>query len=247
MISISHLNKSFAKNHILKDISARIEPGTITAIAGPNGSGKTTLMKCLLGLLRYESGEIAINGHDISRSSLYKKETGYVPQQSALPPNLSVEDMVSMLMELRSAAYSRYEELVSLLHLEGQTQKKSSSLSGGTKQKAGLLLGMLFHPSVLILDEPLSYLDPATSVVVKEELLRMKENGCTVLLSSHNMHEIEEIAGQLIYILEGRIHFSGSPVQLMEHHGTATLESALSHVLKNHYESNRQNLKIYRA
>ncbi|MCC6550433.1 MAG: ABC transporter ATP-binding protein [Ignavibacteriaceae bacterium] len=247
MIAISHLNKSFGKNHILKDISAQISPGAITAIAGPNGSGKTTLMKCLLGLLRYDSGEVFISGHNISLSSAYKKETGYVPQQSALPANLSIEDMVSMLMELRDATYSRYDDLVALLHLEGQIQKKSSSLSGGTRQKAGLLLGMLFHPSVLILDEPLSYLDPATSVVVKEELLRMKENGCTVLLSSHNMHEIEEIAGQLIYILEGRIHFSGSPVQLMEHHGTATLESALSHVLKNHYESNRQNLKIYRA
>ncbi len=247
MIQIDNLYKSFGKMEILKGISVEIETGKITAIAGPNGSGKTTLLKCILGLLRYEKGLIKVAGDDIQKSLNYKSNLGYVPQNSALPENLSIKEMAKMLMELRGTDDTRYEELKQLLKLENEEHKKSGSLSGGTKQKAGIVLGLMFNPQVIILDEPVSFLDPSASSRVKEEIMRLGAEGKTILYTSHNMSEIEEMADTLLYFLEGRIVYMGSPAKLIEETFSPNLEKAAAKLLRKHDESYSKNLKIYCA
>lgn len=247
MIEIKNLYKSYGKRQILKGVTTTVERGKITAVAGPNGSGKTTLLKCILSLLRYEQGKISIDGKDILESQVYKNTIGYVPQNSALPANLSIKEMAVMLKELRGIENTRYEELAELLALGTELEKKSSSLSGGTKQKAGILLGLLFDPALLILDEPVAFLDPTASATVKEELQNQVDAGKSVLFTSHNMHEISEIADTLIYFLDGRIVWQGSPQKLMEETFSQNLEKAVSHLLKKHHEPYTKNLKIYIA
>jgi len=245
MIEINNLYKSYGKRQILKGITTTIPSGKITAIAGPNGSGKTTLLKCVLGLLRYEEGRITIDGKDILHGDDYKKYIGYVPQNSALPANLSIKEMAVMLKELRGTENTAFEELADVLSLNRELDKKSSSLSGGTKQKAGILLGLMFEPSLLILDEPFAFLDPSASATVKEELRSRAKEGRTILFTSHNMHEITEIADELIYFLEGRIVYRGTPKALIEETFSPDLEKAVAHVLRKHDESYTKNLKIY--
>ena len=236
MIQIQNLNKRFGKNQVLLDLNLQLEQGGITAILGPNGSGKTTLIKSILGMVQPNSGEIIINDKSISRAFIYRKQIDYLPQLANFPNNLRLREMLHMIKDLRNEPIYRDAELIKLFQLEPHLNKKLGQLSGGTRQKVNLTLSFMSDSPLIILDEPTSGLDPVSLIKLKELLISEKRAGKTILLSSHITSFVEEMADQIVFLLEGKIYFKGTIEQLKTESNTTNIEQAIAWVL------NQQNV-----
>ena len=153
MIEIKKLCKRFGKLTVLDQLDLEIRQGGIFAVLGPNGSGKTTLIKCILGMVISNSGEISINGATVLKKWAYRNEIDYLPQIANFPANLSVIELIEMVKNLRPKPANE-KELIQLFELEPYLQKKLGKLSGGTKQKVNLVLTFMFVSNLIILDEP---------------------------------------------------------------------------------------------
>lgn len=230
MIEIVDLYKQFGKLEILKGINLSVTPGRTTAILGPNGSGKTTLIKSILGLVKPSSGNIYYHDQSILNEWNYRNEMGYLPQIARFPENLTVMELIHFVEDLRGQG-SVYESLISLFELKDTLSKKLRYLSGGTRQKVNLVLTFMFDSPVYILDEPTSGLDPVALIRFKELVIRKRESSRTVLFTTHIMNLVEEISDELIFLLEGRIHFQGSCGDLLASYGEVTLENAMAQIL----------------
>ncbi len=234
MIKIEKLHKKFDQNQVLKGIDLDIAPRRVFAILGPNGSGKTTLTKCILGMVFPDSGQVYFNGKPIDQHWAYRKEIDYLPQIANFPNNLTVQELIKMIKDLRNAPAAKEKELIEVFKLTPFLNKKLSNLSGGTKQKVNLLLAFMFDSPVLILDEPTTGLDPAALIVLKRLINQEKSKGKTILITSHIMSFVEEIAEEIIFILEGKIYFKGSISALKESTHQSDFEHAIASILTNH-------------
>lgn len=230
MISINHLSKSFAKLEVLKDISVDFSRPGITAVLGPNGSGKTTLIKCLLGMVIPDKGDIEAFGQSVKGQWAYRSQIGYLPQIARFPENLRVKELVSMIKDLRGVEADE-SAFVEAFGLESYLDKKLGQLSGGTKQKVNLLLALLYDTPVIIMDEPTAGLDPIALIRLKEIIQREKERGKIILITTHIISLVEELADEVVFLLEGRIHFRGTPEQLRMQYAGANLEEAIANLL----------------
>ncbi|MBS9463662.1 ABC transporter ATP-binding protein [Flagellimonas sp. 389] len=209
MIQIENLYKKFGKNEVLKNLNLSIGAGGIIAILGPNGSGKTTLIKSILGMVVPNKGTIAISGVSIKNQWKYRREIEYLPQIANFPGNLKVKELIRMIKDLRERP-SEEEVLISLFGLKPFLDKRLSTLSGGTKQKVNIVLTFMFDSPLIILDEPTTGLDPAALIRLKKLIQNEKEKGKTILVTSHIMQFVEEVADEIVYLLEGNIYFKGS-------------------------------------
>jgi len=235
MISVHNLYKKFGKNEVLKGIDLEIESGGIFAVLGPNGSGKTTLIKCILGMVLPNSGSIEIEGKAIKKDWKYRNAIDYLPQIANFPSNLTVSELIHMIKDLRGSATSEDEKLVALFKLEPFLKKKLGNLSGGTKQKVNLVLTFMFDSPLIILDEPTSGLDPISLIRLKELIISEKEKGKTILITSHIMSFVEEVAQDIVFLLEGKIYFKGSISQLKEKTHQPSFEHAIATLLEQSY------------
>lgn len=227
MIQIENLHKRFGKNKVLSNLDLEIHGSGIFAVLGPNGSGKTTLIKCVLGMVIPSSGAIEVQGKTIKKHWKYRQEINYLPQIANFPGNLRVKELIRMIKDLRQKE-SREEELIKLFGLEPFLEKKLSTLSGGTKQKVNLVLTFMFDSPLLILDEPTTGLDPGSLIKLKELILREKNKGKTILITTHIMQFVEEMADEIVYLLEGNIFFKGSVKQLMTRTNQTDFEHAIA-------------------
>lgn len=226
MIQVENLYKKFGKNEVLKGLDLHIEKGGIFAILGPNGSGKTTLIKSILGMVIPNKGSIIVSGVSINKNWKYRQEINYLPQIANFPGNLKVKELIRMIKDLRQMP-SEEEKLIKLFQLEPFLDKKLSTLSGGTKQKVNLVLTFMFDCPLLILDEPTTGLDPASLISLKELIQKEKANGKTILITSHIMQFVAEVADEIIYLLEGKIYFKGS-IEVLK---TKTNQTDLEHAI----------------
>jgi Cu-processing system ATP-binding protein len=231
MIRVEKLNKRFGKLQVLDDLDLTIGDGRVTAILGPNGAGKTTLIKSILGLVKPDGGEIHVGGVRVNGDSAYRERIGYMPQIPRYPENLTVEEILHMIRDLRGRFDDLDDELVSNFDLERQFEKPFKTLSGGNRQRVSAALAFMFRPDLLFLDEPTAGLDPLASSMLKDKILREKENGRTFVLTSHVMAEIEELADVVVYILDGRVYFEESVGALLERTGEPTLERAMARMM----------------
>lgn len=227
MIQVRQLEKMFGRNSVLKKLDLSVGEGGIYAILGPNGSGKTTLIKCILGMTIPDRGEIKVNGLPVSQSWKYRKSINYMPQIAQFPGNLKLRELIRMIKDLREAP-SDEDELIHLFGLEPFIGQKMAHLSGGTRQKANIILAFMFDSPILILDEPTTGLDPASLIKLKKLIRREKERGKTILLTSHIMSFVEDVADEIIYLLEGVIYFHGTIAQLKSHTGQDDVEHAIA-------------------
>ncbi|MFO7615210.1 MAG: ABC transporter ATP-binding protein [Bacteroidales bacterium] len=227
---VRDLYKSYRKHQVLKGVSLGLEPGRITAVLGPNGSGKTTLIKCMLGMVIGQQGEISANGKNIGHDYLYRKDIGYLPQIARFPENLKVRELVSMVKDLRNQP-ADYEELVSRFDLGSFMQKPLRNLSGGTRQKVNILLAFMFDSQYYILDEPTVGLDPLSLQRFKEMLLNEKQKGKAVLMTTHMVHLAEELADEVVFLLEGKVYFRGGVQELKDTYDGMNLEAAIANIL----------------
>ena len=231
MIQIQRLSKQFGSLQVLRGIDLEIPRGRVTSIVGPNGAGKTTLIKCLLGLTRPDAGQISVDGHLLNGDWMYRSNVGYMPQQAHFPENLSGREIIDMITDVRGCSEAPGAHLLSDLDLEPELDKPFSTLSGGTRQKISAVVAFLFHPDILILDEPTAGLDPLASSVLKDRILEERESGRTVVLTSHIMTEVEELSDRIVFILDGRVYFDGDVLLLKRETGQNRLERAMATLL----------------
>jgi len=231
MISVIGLTKRYGANEVLRGLDIEIARGRVTAIVGPNGTGKTTLIKAILGLVRADAGTITVDGAVVGDDCGYRARIGYMPQVARLPQNLTGAELLAMLQDVRGGARSaalRDEELIERFQLAGQLGKPVRTLSGGTQQKLNAVMAFLFSPDLLILDEPTAGLDPASSGAFKDKILAERGAGRTFVLSSHFMNELEELADDVVFLLEGRVQYRGAIEELMRSTRQANLSRAIS-------------------
>ncbi|MEC7264062.1 MAG: ABC transporter ATP-binding protein [Bacteroidota bacterium] len=226
-IEINNLYKKFGKNQVLKGVDLNIGKGHIYAVLGPNGSGKTTLIKSILGMVIPDKGDISILEKSIKKDWRYRKQVNYLPQIANFPPNIKVKELLHMIKDLRNSP-SEEETLIALFGLEPFLSKKLSTLSGGTKQKVNIVLTFMFDSPLIILDEPTTGLDPKALICLKGLILNEKAKGKTILITSHIMQFVEEMADEVLYLLEGEIYFKGTIGQLMEQTGQHDFEHAIA-------------------
>lgn len=227
MILVENLHKRFGKNSVLSELDLHIKGGGIFAVLGPNGSGKTTLIKSILGMVVPNKGMISVGGNPIKKNWKYRQEINYLPQIANFPGNLKVRELIRMIKDLRQMP-SNEEELIGLFRLEPFLNKKLSTLSGGTKQKGNLVLAFMFDNPLLILDEPTTGLDPASLIRLKQLIQKEKADGKTILITSHIMQFVAEVADVIVYLLEGKIYFKGSIEALKTKTNQTDLEHAIA-------------------
>ncbi|MEI6750121.1 MAG: ABC transporter ATP-binding protein [Bacteroidota bacterium] len=234
MIQIEGLTKQYGKLQALKSLHLHFGMEQVVALVGPNASGKTTLIKCLLGMVIPESGTILFDGRNISGDVLYKRRIGYMPQIGRYPDNMRMGYLFGMMKDLgENRAKDHFdEELISAFKLKEMFNKPMRALSGGTRQKVSAALAFLFNPDVIILDEPTAGLDPVTSEILKQKINNEKTAGKLILITSHIMSEVEEIADSIAYIVEGEAKFYKSIVDIKSETGEEKLGKALFHLLQ---------------
>lgn len=204
-IETEGLTKRYGDTQALSDLSIAVGPGEIFGFLGPNGAGKTTTIRLLMDLIRPTAGSARVLGHDISSSSIeVRRRVGYLPGELALYERLTARETFSFLGSLRNGVpQQRVEELSDLLELD--LDRPIRDLSKGNKQKVGLVQAFMHDPEVLILDEPTSGLDPLVQRHIHRLLREAKSDGRTVFLSSHVLHEVEEIADRVAIIRRGEL------------------------------------------
>lgn len=232
MIELRGLKKNFGQLTVLDDVNLEIPSGQATGIVGPNGSGKTTAIKSILGLVKPTQGQILIDGELVNERWEYRDMIGYMPQVARYPENMTVEELFGFIKNIRGGQPSYEEELIKHFGLETELKKRMRTLSGGNRQKVGAVLSMMFDPEILIFDEPTAGLDPRSSVQFKKKVRQLKEQGKTIMLTTHIMSEIEELADYLIFIVEGKIKYHGPMDKLLNEHKEHRLEGAVAKMME---------------
>ncbi|MCF8241786.1 MAG: ABC transporter ATP-binding protein [Melioribacteraceae bacterium] len=231
MININRLVKNYGRFEVLKNIDLSIEKGKINYIVGPNGSGKSTLIKIILGLVKPTGGEVFIGEHKINSDSDYRSKIGYMPQAASFPENLKVREVIEMVKDLRNHKSDFDLDLTEKFRLEREMRKKLCDLSGGTRQKVNAAIAFMFNPELLILDEPTAGLDPVSSSILKDKIIKERNAGKTIILTSHILSELEELADNVIFLLEGRIYFYGTLSKLILTTEQKNLERAIASIM----------------
>jgi Cu-processing system ATP-binding protein len=234
MIIASNVSKSFGKLKALDNVSVTCNKGECIALIGPNGSGKTTLIKSVLGMVVPDSGFITFNDKNILHDWNYRKHIGYMPQIGRYPDNMSIGQVLDMMKDIRhSRDLVLDEDLIDAFELKQLLQKRMRTLSGGTRQKVSASLAFLFNPEVLILDEPTAGLDPVASEILKEKIIKEKQKGKLVLITSHILSELDDLVTQVVYMQDGKLRFHKTIKALQQDTGEEKLNKAIASIMLN--------------
>lgn len=234
MIEFKNLHKRFGKLVVLDGLDLNISKGGIFAILGPNGSGKTTLIKCLLGMVIPNKGDIIFEKKSVLRQWAYRNNLNYLPQIANFPPNLTVLELIKMVKNLRPKD-SNEQELIELFGLKSFLDKKLGNLSGGTKQKVNVVLAFMFDSDLIVLDEPTNGLDPIALIHLKKIIQKEKDNGKTILITTHIMSFVDEVADEIVFLLDGKIYFKGTVDALKKQMNNDNLEHAIANLIAKQY------------
>lgn len=231
MITIRNLNKSYGRRHVLYDINLQLDAGQRIAFVGPNGCGKSTLMKCILGLVTPQTGEVLINGANVQDNPACREQIGFMQQNSAFPENMSVGEVFRTIKSVRGRHEQLDEELYRDYDIASIARQRTGTLSGGTSQKVNAALAFLFNPNILILDEPTASLDPIAADILKRKIKR--ETNKLVFITSHILSELQGMVTHVIFMDEGRVLFFKSVEQLLAESGQPDVTQAVMTFLNN--------------
>ena len=222
------ISKRYGRVPVLRGVDLAVRAGRVTALLGPNGAGKSTLIRVILGLARPDEGTVVVAGTPVGDGPGYRAAIGYMPQHPHFPENLTGREVVRLLRELRGHTMPEDDELFEAFALAAELDKPVRVLSGGTRQKLNAALAFMFRPRLLLLDEPTAGLDPVASGLLKDRVRSARQAGVSVLLVSHVLSELEDLADDVLLLLEGRVEFQGSLRRLRELTGEHRLEQAVA-------------------
>jgi len=218
---VEHVNKSFGQFHVIKDLSMEVKEGSIFGFLGANGAGKTTTMRMILDIIRPDSGRITWNGQDVRE--VPRRNWGYLPEERGLYPKMKVDEQLLFLARLqglsKQAAQQALDEWLDRFQINANRKKKIEELSKGNQQKVQFLATVLHDPAILIMDEPFSGLDPVNANVLKEAFLEMHRRGKTIVFSTHQLEQAEELCQDIVIINKGQSIVQGSVQEVRRQHG----------------------------
>ena len=213
LLELQGLKKYYATQKAVDDISFSVEPGTIFGLLGPNGAGKTTLLRMITGILYPDHGQILFHGQKFDAMKDIEK-IGYMPEERGLYKKMKIGEQALYLAQLKgldkNTAMKMIKEWFVKLEMESWWNKKVEDLSKGMSQKLQFVTTVLHNPSLVILDEPFSGLDPVNSNVIKDEIFNLAKNGATVIFSTHRMEQVEEICDHIVLVNKGKKILDGT-------------------------------------
>jgi ABC-2 type transport system ATP-binding protein len=203
---VEHINKSFGNFQAIKDLSMEVREGAVFGFLGANGAGKTTTMRMILDIIRPDTGRITWNGKDVRE--VPRHNWGYLPEERGLYPKMIVEDQLLFLARLnglsKQAAIQELDEWLERFQIQANRKRKVEDLSKGNQQKVQFLATIMHNPAILIMDEPFSGLDPVNANVLKEAFLEMHQRGKTIIFSTHQLEQVEEMCEDIVIINKGQ-------------------------------------------
>jgi ABC-2 type transport system ATP-binding protein len=218
---VEHINKSFGSLHVIEDLSMEVRAGSIFGFLGANGAGKTTTMRMILDILRPDSGRITWDSEDVR--NVPRRNWGYLPEERGLYPKVGVEEQLLFLARLnglsKPAAQKNLDEWLERFQITEYRKKKVEELSKGNQQKIQFLAAIVHDPLILIMDEPFSGLDPVNAITLKEAFLEMRERGKTIIFSTHQLEQVEEMCEDVLIINKGQTVIAGSVRDVKRQHG----------------------------
>lgn len=204
-VSVQNISKNFGKVEAVRDVSFEVRPGEIFGMLGPNGAGKTTAIRIILDIFKTNGGQVSVFGGDLDKDK--KNRIGYLPEERGLYKDMKLEPTLVYLATLKGmddkTARSHLEEWLKRLDLYDHRQKKIQDLSRGMQQKAQFIATLIHKPDLIIVDEPFSGLDPVNTRLVKQIIQEQCDAGKTIIMSTHQMHQVEALCSRIVLIDEG--------------------------------------------
>jgi ABC-2 type transport system ATP-binding protein len=226
MLRVENIVKQYAGHRALDDISITTKKGEIFGLLGPNGAGKTSLIRIINQITGPDSGKVFLEGKEIERSDI--EFIGYLPEERGLYKKMKVRDQAMYFARLKglskSEAKRKLEYWFEKFDITSWFDKKVEELSKGMAQKIQFIITVLHEPKLLILDEPFSGFDPINTELIKQEILRMRENGTSIMLSTHNMNSVEEICDSIALIDHAKVIVNGSLKEVKKQYRSHTYE-----------------------
>lgn len=221
IIRTEHITKVYANHKALNDVSINIPEGSVYGLLGPNGAGKTTLIRVINRITIPDAGVVYFNGKPITQEDIFK--IGYLPEERGLYRKMKLGEQAIFLARLkglsRAEAIERLKKWFVVFGLEKWWDKKVEDLSKGMAQKVQFIVTILHEPKLLIFDEPFSGFDPINANLLKEQILKLRDNGSTVIFSTHNMSSVEEICDHITLINKSQNILSGAVDDIRHSHG----------------------------
>lgn len=219
-VDVEHLFKSYSGKVAVRDLSFAVSSGEVLGLIGPNGAGKSTTIKAILGFIRPDSGEIAVLGSRLDDAA--KNRIGYLPEERGLYKKLSAIELITYLATLKGmhkrAAVHRADQLLERMGLRDSRRLKIEALSKGMSQIIQLIVTIVHDPELVILDEPFAGLDPVNTERLGRIIDDLRDHGTAVILSTHQMHQVEELADRILMIHEGRAVLTGDLAKIKAEH-----------------------------
>ena len=220
-LDVEHINKSFGSFQAIHDLSMHVREGSMFGFLGANGAGKTTTMRMILDIIRPDSGSITWNGKDVRE--VPRNSLGYLPEERGLYPKMKVDEQLLFLARLnglsKQDATREMNDGLERFQINANRKKKIEELSKGNQQKVQFLATILHNPSILVMDEPFSGLDPVNANVLKEAFLEMHRRGKTIIFSTHQLEQVEELCEDVLIINKGQTVIAGSVRDIKRQHG----------------------------
>ncbi len=220
---VKNIAKSFGKRQVVRDVSLSLQRGEVVGLLGPNGAGKTTCFYMIMGLIGVDSGEISIDGEDVTRLPMYQRArlgVGYLPQEASIFRGMTVEENVMAVAELvekdRAARMAQVDSLLSELHVEHLRHQAATSLSGGERRRVEIARALASRPSFMLLDEPFTGIDPLAISDISDLVRYLKQRGLGVLITDHQVRETLQIVDRAYVMYDGEVLFDGPPDSVLK-------------------------------
>jgi ABC-2 type transport system ATP-binding protein len=225
-VALQNLRKQFGQTVAVDDVSLEVVPGEIFGLLGPNGAGKTTIIRMMLDIIRPDSGRVSVFDGPMTEEK--KNRIGYLPEERGLYADVKLIEAISYLASLKGMTRTQIEEKAKVyleqLDLWQHKDKKLSELSRGMHQKAQFIVTVLHDPALIIVDEPFSGLDPVNTELIRDILIQMKDEGKTIIMSTHQMHQVEMMCDRIALINKGNVVLDGRVNEVRRRFGGNTVE-----------------------